>query len=91
MTSLSIRATHGHHLMTLSLWAHCRFPRQELSVNEVQMAAEPRGSPSSAKASRDLVFIANKTLLLTSLLGYDRISAKRSRWNGGAFGAVGDY
>lgn len=46
------------------------------------MAAEHGKSPSSAKASRGLVFVAKKSLLLTSLLGYDRTVAKKNRWNG---------
>lgn len=46
-------------------------------MNEVQKAAEPRERSSSAEASRDRVLIANKALLLTSLLGHDRLMAKR--------------
>lgn len=53
-------------------------------VNEVQKAAEPR-----AEASGDLVFVANKVWLLTSLLN-DRISAEKSGWNCDALGVGGD-
>lgn len=60
-------------------WAHCCSPHQDLSVNEVQKAEEARAKPSLAEASRVLVFLATKALLLTSLLGYDRIMAKRNR------------
>lgn len=57
-------------------------------MKEVQKAAEPRARVSSAEASRDLVFVANKVWLLTSLLN-DRISAERSGWNCDALGVGG--
>lgn len=46
----------------------------------MQKASEPRARVSSAEAFGNLVFVANKAWMLTSLLN-DRISAKRSGWN----------